>query len=72
MAVRDFKKFFRGRGRYVRQPRDEKKSFQRNRDDKKGNGERKYFRCRDPNHLIGEYPKPPRNKNQRTFIRFLE
>ncbi|GKA25358.1 hypothetical protein Tco_0711467 [Tanacetum coccineum] len=23
----------------------------------------------DPNHLIGEYPKPPRNKNQRDFVR---
>ncbi|GJX99051.1 hypothetical protein Tco_0356070 [Tanacetum coccineum] len=27
MAVRDFKKFFKRRGRFVRQPRDEKKSF---------------------------------------------
>ncbi|GJW33947.1 hypothetical protein Tco_0053979 [Tanacetum coccineum] len=34
MAVRDFKKFFKRRGRFVRQPRDEKKSFQRNKDDK--------------------------------------
>ncbi|GKA78040.1 hypothetical protein Tco_0784577, partial [Tanacetum coccineum] len=39
MAVRDFKKFFKGRGRFVRQPQDEKKSFQRSRDDK--NGKRK-------------------------------
>ncbi|GKC91808.1 hypothetical protein Tco_1152457 [Tanacetum coccineum] len=22
----------------------------------------------DPNHLIGEYPKPPRDKNQRAFV----
>ncbi|GJS52459.1 retrovirus-related pol polyprotein from transposon TNT 1-94 [Tanacetum coccineum] len=28
-AVRDFKKFFKRRGRFVRQPRDERKSFQR-------------------------------------------
>ncbi|GJU25711.1 hypothetical protein Tco_1164332 [Tanacetum coccineum] len=34
MAVRDFKKFFKRRGRFVRQPRDEKKSFQRSKDDK--------------------------------------
>ncbi|GJU56809.1 retrovirus-related pol polyprotein from transposon TNT 1-94 [Tanacetum coccineum] len=27
------------------------------------------FRCGDPNHLIGECPKPPRDKNQRAFIR---
>ncbi|GKC99361.1 hypothetical protein Tco_1169636, partial [Tanacetum coccineum] len=39
MAVRDFKKFFKRRGR-----------------------------CGDPNHLIGECPKPPRRKNQRDFV----
>nr|GEY25120.1 integrase, catalytic region, zinc finger, CCHC-type, peptidase aspartic, catalytic [Tanacetum cinerariifolium] len=35
MAVRDFKKFFKRKGRFVRQPRNDKKTFQRNRDDKK-------------------------------------
>ncbi|GKD94436.1 zf-CCHC domain-containing protein [Tanacetum coccineum] len=35
MVVRDFKKFFRRKGRFVRQPRDEKKSF-RKRDEMKG------------------------------------
>ncbi|GJW40093.1 zf-CCHC domain-containing protein, partial [Tanacetum coccineum] len=68
MAVRHFKKLFKRRGRFVRQPRNDKKSFQRNRDDKNGKTERKCFRCRDPNHLIGECPKPPRDKNQRAFI----
>ncbi|GJU59602.1 hypothetical protein Tco_1237368 [Tanacetum coccineum] len=34
MAVRDFKKFFKRRGRFVRQPNEEIKSFQRNKDDK--------------------------------------
>ncbi|GKF69586.1 hypothetical protein Tco_0202643, partial [Tanacetum coccineum] len=34
MAVRDFKKFFKRRGRFVRQPRKDKKTFQRSRDDK--------------------------------------
>ncbi|GJW94748.1 putative ribonuclease H-like domain-containing protein [Tanacetum coccineum] len=29
---------------------------------------RKCFRCGDPNHVIGECPKPPRDKNQREFI----
>ncbi|GJS00277.1 hypothetical protein Tco_0316785 [Tanacetum coccineum] len=24
--------------------------------------------CGDPNHLIGECPKPPRDKNQRAFV----
>ncbi|GJW62283.1 hypothetical protein Tco_0111618 [Tanacetum coccineum] len=67
MVVRDFKKFFKRGVRFVRQPCDEKKSFQRSQDDKNGKSERKYFRCGDPNHLIGESPKPPRNKNQRDF-----
>ncbi|GJU49505.1 retrovirus-related pol polyprotein from transposon TNT 1-94 [Tanacetum coccineum] len=39
MAVRDFKKFFKRRGR-----------------------------CGDPNHLIGECPKPPKDKNQRAYV----
>ncbi|GKF15304.1 hypothetical protein Tco_0056766, partial [Tanacetum coccineum] len=68
MAVRDFKKFFKRRGRFVRQIRDEKKSFQRSRDDKNEKSERKCFRCRDPNHFIEEILKPPRNKNQRDFV----
>ncbi|GJT34201.1 retrovirus-related pol polyprotein from transposon TNT 1-94 [Tanacetum coccineum] len=68
MAVRDFKKFFKRRGRFVRQPRNDKKTFQRSRDDKNGKSERKCFRCEDPNHLIGECPKPPRDKNQRAFV----
>ncbi|GKF63914.1 hypothetical protein Tco_0187362 [Tanacetum coccineum] len=38
MAVRDFKKFFKRRGRLVRQPRNDKKAFQRSRDDKNGKG----------------------------------
>ncbi|GJT26093.1 retrovirus-related pol polyprotein from transposon TNT 1-94 [Tanacetum coccineum] len=44
------------------------KTFQRSRDDKNGKSERKCFRCGDPNHLIGEYPKPLRDKNQRAFV----
>ncbi|GJW02885.1 hypothetical protein Tco_1561741 [Tanacetum coccineum] len=68
MAVREFKKFFKRRGRFVRQPRDERKSLQRSRYDKNGKIERKYFRCGDPNHLIGECLKSPRNNNQRAFI----
>nr|GEU55318.1 UBN2 domain-containing protein [Tanacetum cinerariifolium] len=36
MAVRDFKKFFKRRGRSVRQPHEERKSFQGNKDDKNG------------------------------------
>ncbi|GJY24799.1 hypothetical protein Tco_0398457 [Tanacetum coccineum] len=47
MSIRNFKKIFRRKGRFVRQPREEKKSFQQ-RDDKKSKGDRKCFRCGDP------------------------
>ncbi|GJR56609.1 retrovirus-related pol polyprotein from transposon TNT 1-94 [Tanacetum coccineum] len=69
MAVRDFNKFFKRRGRFVRQPRNDKKTFQRIWDDKNDKSDRKCFRCGDPNHLIGECPKPPKDKNQRAFVR---
>ncbi|GJT75222.1 zf-CCHC domain-containing protein [Tanacetum coccineum] len=67
MAVRNFKKFFRRKGKFVRQPREEKKSF-RQRDEKKGKSDRKCFRCGDLNYLIGDCPKPSRNKDQKAFI----
>ncbi|GKC01167.1 zf-CCHC domain-containing protein [Tanacetum coccineum] len=68
MVVRNFKKFFRRKGKFVRQPREEKKSF-RQRDEKKGKIDQKCFRCSDPNHLIGDCPKPPHND---LHWRFLE
>nr|GFC41775.1 zf-CCHC domain-containing protein/DUF4219 domain-containing protein/UBN2 domain-containing protein [Tanacetum cinerariifolium] len=68
MAVRDFKFFFKRRGRFVRQPHDERKSSQRNKYDKNGKSEKKCFKCGDPNHLIGEYPKLSTNYNQRAFV----
>ncbi|GKF29112.1 zf-CCHC domain-containing protein [Tanacetum coccineum] len=68
MAVRDFKRFFKRRGRFVRQPRNDKKTFQRSRNDKNSKGNRKCFRCDNPNHLIRECPKPPKDKNQRAFV----
>ncbi|GJX50500.1 zf-CCHC domain-containing protein [Tanacetum coccineum] len=68
MVVRDFKKLFKRRGRFVRQPQNDKKTFQRSRDDKNGKIDRKCFRCSDANHLIGECPKPPKDKNQRAFV----
>nr|GEU45810.1 zf-CCHC domain-containing protein/UBN2 domain-containing protein [Tanacetum cinerariifolium] len=69
MAVKEFKKFFKRRERFVRQPRSDKKTFQRSRNDGCGKSERKCFRCGDPNHLIGECSKPPKNNDQREFIR---
>ncbi|GKC65324.1 hypothetical protein Tco_1097922, partial [Tanacetum coccineum] len=49
MAVRDFKKFFR-RGKFVRQPYDDKKNLQKVKEEKKGKEERRCFKCGDPNH----------------------
>ncbi|GKC12461.1 hypothetical protein Tco_1009243, partial [Tanacetum coccineum] len=43
MALRDFKKIFKRRGRFVRQPQDERKSSQRNKNDKNDKSERKCF-----------------------------
>nr|GEU41191.1 zf-CCHC domain-containing protein/UBN2 domain-containing protein [Tanacetum cinerariifolium] len=69
MAVRDFKKFFKRRGRFIRQPQNDNKTFQRSRDNKNGKSNINFFKCGDMNHLIGECPKPPKDKNQRAFVR---
>nr|GEV40675.1 transposase, Ptta/En/Spm, transposase, Tnp1/En/Spm-like protein [Tanacetum cinerariifolium] len=45
MVVKEFKNFFKRQGRFIRQPRDQRKSLQRSRDDKNGKIERKCFRC---------------------------
>nr|GEW56024.1 retrovirus-related Pol polyprotein from transposon 17.6 [Tanacetum cinerariifolium] len=45
MEVRDFKKFFKRRGRFVRQPQNDKRTFQRSRDDKNGKIDKKCIRC---------------------------
>ncbi|GKD80382.1 retrovirus-related pol polyprotein from transposon TNT 1-94 [Tanacetum coccineum] len=42
MAVRDFKKFFKRRGRFVRQPWNDKKTSQRSRDDKNDKNQRAF------------------------------
>nr|GEV30698.1 zf-CCHC domain-containing protein/UBN2 domain-containing protein [Tanacetum cinerariifolium] len=68
MAVRDFKKFFKRRGRFVRQSWNDKKTIQRSRGDKNSKSDRKCFRYGDPNHLIRNCSKPPKDKNQRAFI----
>nr|GEX39790.1 copia protein [Tanacetum cinerariifolium] len=49
MAVRDFKKFFKRRGRFVRQPRNDKKTFQRSHGDK--NDDEK---AKDETYLVAE------------------
>nr|GEW16469.1 hypothetical protein [Tanacetum cinerariifolium] len=68
MVVKEFKKFFKRRGRFVRQPRGKRKTFQRSRNDGYGKSERKCFRCGDPNHLVGQCSKPPKNIVLRAFI----
>ncbi|GKC89252.1 retrovirus-related pol polyprotein from transposon TNT 1-94 [Tanacetum coccineum] len=67
MAVRNFKKFFRRKGKFVWQPREERKSS-RQRDKKKGKSDRTCFRCGDPSHLIGDCLKISRIKDQKAFI----
>ncbi|GJR08436.1 hypothetical protein Tco_0791088 [Tanacetum coccineum] len=44
MAVRDFKKFFKRRDRFVRQPQNDKKTFQRSHDDKNDKNQRAFIR----------------------------
>ncbi|GJX77408.1 reverse transcriptase domain-containing protein [Tanacetum coccineum] len=68
MAVKEFKKFFKRRGRFARQPRGDRKTFQRSRNDGYDKSERKCFRCGDPSHFIGECLKSPKNNDQRAFI----
>ncbi|GJS94620.1 retrovirus-related pol polyprotein from transposon TNT 1-94 [Tanacetum coccineum] len=68
MAVKEFKKFFKRRGIFARQPQGDRKTFKRSRNDGYDKSERKCFRCGDPNHFIGECSKPPKNTDQRAFI----
>ncbi|GKB85169.1 zf-CCHC domain-containing protein [Tanacetum coccineum] len=60
MAVRDFKKFFKRRGRFIRQPQNDKKTFQRSRDDKNGkserNGEEDDEKIQDETCLVAQAP----------------
>ncbi|GJT66990.1 retrovirus-related pol polyprotein from transposon TNT 1-94 [Tanacetum coccineum] len=57
MAVRDFKKLFRRRGKFVRQPHDDRKNFQKVREDKKEKDDRRCFKYGDPNHFISDCPE---------------
>ncbi|GJR89547.1 zf-CCHC domain-containing protein [Tanacetum coccineum] len=65
MAVRDFKKFFRRRGKFVRQPYDDKKNFRKIKEDKKE--DRRCFKCGDPNHFISNCPKNS-SGDQKAFV----
>nr|GEV18906.1 uncharacterized mitochondrial protein AtMg00810-like [Tanacetum cinerariifolium] len=67
MAVRDFKKFFRRRGKFVRQPHDDKRNFRKAKEDKKDKDDRRCFKCGDPNHFISDCPKHSFN-DQKAFV----
>ncbi|GJX85259.1 hypothetical protein Tco_0336033, partial [Tanacetum coccineum] len=67
MAVRDFKKFFRRRGKFVRQPHDDKKNFWKVKEDNKEKDDRRCFKCGDPNHFISDFPKHSFN-DKKAFI----
>ncbi|GKA22733.1 hypothetical protein Tco_0708695 [Tanacetum coccineum] len=66
MAVKEFKKFFKRRGRFVRQPRGDRKIFQRSRNDGYGNME-EYVFDGDPNHYWRMF-KAAKNNDQKAFI----
>ncbi|GKG29658.1 hypothetical protein Tco_0419556, partial [Tanacetum coccineum] len=63
MTVRDFKKFFKRRGRFVTQPRSDKKTFQM-RYIPKGN----VLDAETQIILLENVQKPSKDKNQRAFI----
>ncbi|GJY92349.1 retrovirus-related pol polyprotein from transposon TNT 1-94 [Tanacetum coccineum] len=67
MAVRDFKKFFRRRGKFFHQPHYDKKNFRKIKEDKKEKEDRRCFKCRDPNHFISDCPKHSYN-DQKAFV----
>ncbi|GKG04170.1 hypothetical protein Tco_0314557, partial [Tanacetum coccineum] len=67
MAVRDFKQFFRRRGKFVRQPHDNKKNFRKVKEDKKEKDDRRCFKRGDPNHFICDCPKHSFN-DQKAFV----
>ncbi|GJR65324.1 hypothetical protein Tco_0011389 [Tanacetum coccineum] len=68
MAVRDFKKFFKRRGCFVRQPYKERKSFQRNKDDKMAKAKENALSVVIQIISIGECPKLSRYQNQKAFV----
>ncbi|KAI3811460.1 hypothetical protein L1987_21184 [Smallanthus sonchifolius] len=70
MAVKEFKKFFKRRGKFLRQPCDDRKSPKNtersSQDEKKDKPkrDRKCYRYGDPNHFIGDCSKLPRKDNK--------
>ncbi|GJX50668.1 hypothetical protein Tco_0277513 [Tanacetum coccineum] len=67
MAVRDFKKLFRRRGKFVRQPHDDKKSFRKIKEEEKGKEDRRCFKCGDLIHFLTDCSKHSFN-DQNAFV----
>ncbi|GKD74020.1 zf-CCHC domain-containing protein, partial [Tanacetum coccineum] len=55
------------RGKFVRQPHDDKKCFWKVKEGKKGNEDQRCFKCGDPNHFISDCPKHSFN-DQKAFV----
>ncbi|GJX06773.1 zf-CCHC domain-containing protein [Tanacetum coccineum] len=67
LEVRDFKKFFKRKGKFVCQPHDDKKSFRKIKEDKKEKEDHRCFKCEDPNHFISDCPKHSYN-DKKAFV----
>ncbi|GKB52382.1 zf-CCHC domain-containing protein [Tanacetum coccineum] len=67
MGVRDIKKLFQRRGKFVRQPHEDKKNFWKIKEDKKEKEDHRCFKCGDPNHFISDCPKHSYN-DQKAFV----
>nr|GEU44312.1 zf-CCHC domain-containing protein/UBN2 domain-containing protein [Tanacetum cinerariifolium] len=68
MEVMDFKKFFRRRGKFVRQQHNDKRNFQNAKEEKKVKEERICFKCGDLNRYVSAYPKHSFN-DQKAFVK---
>ncbi|GJW57700.1 hypothetical protein Tco_0104431 [Tanacetum coccineum] len=55
------------RGKFVCQPHEDKKSFRKVKEEKKGKEDQRCFKCGDPNHFISNYPKLSFN-DQKAFV----
>ena len=60
--------FFKRRGRFVRQPQDEKKAPPRTREDRFSKFEKRCFGCGDTKDLVGDCPHQAKAKNQRAYV----
>ncbi|GJT06234.1 zf-CCHC domain-containing protein [Tanacetum coccineum] len=55
------------RGKFVRQPHDDKRNLRKAKEDKKEKDDRRCFKCGDPNHFISDCPKHSFN-DQKAFV----